>query len=239
MEQEKRDFKGVWIPKEIWLDKRLNALDKIILAEIDSLDSSESGCWASNKHIADFCQCSETKVSTAISKLIDCGYLYLQKFDGRQRELKSRLSNFERQDIKKLKADCKELKESNTYSNPYNNPPYKERKKASSRESFDEIISEFAKGNEKTTELLQEWLKARKSKRAAMTNRAIQINISRLAEYAAKSGMTIEAYLEEVLARGWASFYPINNYLRQNAKQVGTNGIAISNECKSDLDGLF
>ena len=26
---DNRDFKGVWIPKEVWLDTRLNALDKV------------------------------------------------------------------------------------------------------------------------------------------------------------------------------------------------------------------
>ena len=31
-----RDFKGVWIPKEIWLCKELSALDRVIYAEIDS-----------------------------------------------------------------------------------------------------------------------------------------------------------------------------------------------------------
>ena len=121
MEENKRDFKGVWIPKEIWLDARLNALDKVILTEIDSLDSSERGCFASNKHIADFCQCSETKVSTSISKLIGYGYLYVQKFDGRQRELKSRLSKFERQDFKNCEADSQNLKESNIDNNTDNN----------------------------------------------------------------------------------------------------------------------
>lgn len=121
MEENKRDFKGVWIPKEIWLDARLNALDKVILTEIDSLDSSERGCFASNKHIADFCQCSETKVSTSISKLIGYGYLYVQKFDGRQRELKSRLSKFERQSFKNCEADSQNLKESNIDNNTSNN----------------------------------------------------------------------------------------------------------------------
>lgn len=116
-----RDFKGVWIPKEIWLDERLNALDKIILTEIDSLDMTERGCYASNRHIAEFCQCSETKVSTAISKLIKLGYLYVKSFDGRQRELKSRVSKFERQDLKISEADLKNLKQSNTYNNTNNN----------------------------------------------------------------------------------------------------------------------
>ena len=91
MEQE-RDFKGVWIPKAVWLDRRLSALDKMILTEIDSLASEERGCFASNAYIADFCQCSEAKVTRSISLLIKLGYLYVASFNGRQRELKSRLS---------------------------------------------------------------------------------------------------------------------------------------------------
>ena len=117
MPETNRDFKGVWIPKEIWLDKRLNALDKIILAEIDSLDNDESGCFASNKYIAEFCGCSETKVSTAVSKLIELGYLSAAGFDGRQRKLKSCLSNFERQGFKNCKADFQNLKDINIDNN--------------------------------------------------------------------------------------------------------------------------
>lgn len=116
-----RDFKGVWIPKVVWLDSRLSALDKVILTEIDSLDQGERGCYASNQHIAEFCQCSITKVSTSISQLIKLGYLQVQKYDGRQRELKSRLSKFERQTFKNNKADSQNLKESNTGNNTSTN----------------------------------------------------------------------------------------------------------------------
>lgn len=120
MTETGRDFKGIWIPKEIWLDRRLNALDKIILAEIDSLDNDENGCFASNKYIAEFCGCSETKVSTAISKLIEFGYLSALKFDGRQRKLKSSLSNSERLLFKNCKADFQNLKEINIDNNKDN-----------------------------------------------------------------------------------------------------------------------
>lgn len=48
-----RDFKGVWIPKEVWLDKNLTIIEKTFLAEIDSLDN-EGGCYASNKYFSDF-----------------------------------------------------------------------------------------------------------------------------------------------------------------------------------------
>ena len=117
MQEMNSDFKGVWIPKAVWLDSRLSALDKIILTEIDSLDHGESGCFASNKYISEFCQCSETKVSTAISKLIKLGYLYVQSFDGRQRILKSSLSEFERQTREICKADSQILKDSNIDNN--------------------------------------------------------------------------------------------------------------------------
>ena len=36
---QKRDFKGVWIPKEIWLSTDLKVMEKLILVEIDSLDN--------------------------------------------------------------------------------------------------------------------------------------------------------------------------------------------------------
>nr|DAT28674.1 MAG TPA: helix-turn-helix domain protein [Caudoviricetes sp.] len=109
-----RDFKGVWIPKQVFLDERLNAIEKIILIEIDSLDAEDSeGCYASNEYLANFCKCSMTKVSTSISKLIKLGYLYVSKNDGRKRYLKSRLSNSESQDLKKSEPDLPEMKESN------------------------------------------------------------------------------------------------------------------------------
>lgn len=118
---QNRDFKGVWIPKAVWLDSRLSALDKVILTEIDSLDQGERGCFASNKHIADFCQCSERKVSESVSQLIKCGYLRVQNFDGRQRELRSRLAEFTRQTSKKCEADTQNLRHSNTSNKPSNN----------------------------------------------------------------------------------------------------------------------
>lgn len=115
-----RDFKGVWIPKEIWLDTRLNALDKVILTEIDSLDDGENGCYASNQYLSEFCQCSATKVSTAISKLQEYGYIEQVDFDGRHRKIKSCLTKIERQPYEICKADIQNLKANNIDNNKDN-----------------------------------------------------------------------------------------------------------------------
>ena len=120
MPETNRDFKGVWIPKEVWLDTRLNALDKIILTEIDSLDQGDRGCYASNEYIAAFCQCSERKVSAAISKLIEYGYINVQSFDGRQRELRSSLTKNARLPSKICEAEEQNLLESNINNNTAN-----------------------------------------------------------------------------------------------------------------------
>jgi len=91
METFERDFKGIWVPKEVWLDKRLTMVEKGILMEIDSLDKSGNRCFAGNDHFVELCQCSERTVSTAISKLIKLGYVELIHFDGRTRQLGSML----------------------------------------------------------------------------------------------------------------------------------------------------
>ena len=117
MDDFKRDFKGIWINRDIWLDNRINALDKVIFAEIDSLDVGEEGCYASNEYLAEFCQCTTTKVSTAISKLVELGYVDIVKFDGRKRymktlkNLKADFKKSKRQTLKKLKADFKNIKD--------------------------------------------------------------------------------------------------------------------------------
>ena len=63
-----RAFKGIWIPKEIWLDKELTVLEKIFLVEIDSLDNKD-GCWASNKYFSEFFGVTKGRCTQIIKSL--------------------------------------------------------------------------------------------------------------------------------------------------------------------------
>lgn len=137
-----RDFKGVWIPREVWLDERLSALDKIILTEIDSLDG-ERGCYASNKRLADFCQCSESKISKSISRLIDLNYIYVESFDGRKRVLRSRLTKKDNQTSKKCEADKQKKRHINTDINTTINTNKINNNDQPAKPSDQELISEF------------------------------------------------------------------------------------------------
>lgn len=204
---DNRDFKGVWIPKEVWLDTRLNALDKVILMEIDSLDQGEKGCYASNENLATFCQCSKTKVSTAISKLIECGYVYIQNFDGRKRELKSRLSNFERQNIKNCNADIQNLKESNTYRNTDNNTVSNKKERKSKSKSYDEQIAEYTQ-NEELQNALKAFVQMRAFIKKPLTEYGLKLLLNKLSKIGRTDAEKI-AIVNRSVEHNWQGFFEI------------------------------
>ncbi len=214
---ESRDFKGVWIPKKVWLDTRLNALEKIILTEIDSLDNGEKGCYASNEHLAEFCQCSKTKVSTAIRKLIDCGYIYVQNFDGRKRELKSRLSNFERQNIKKSNADIQNLKESNTVNNTNNNTVSNKKERKSKSKSYDEQIVEYTE-NEELQNALKAFIQMRSFIKKPLTEYALKLMLNKLDELGNTDDTKI-AILNQSITNNWQGIFPLKDGNTKREKQ--------------------
>lgn len=70
-----RGFKGVWIPKELWLNPHLSITECVFLAEIDSLDKDEKGCWAENEHFEGFFGLSKGRVKQIIASLVKRGWI--------------------------------------------------------------------------------------------------------------------------------------------------------------------
>lgn len=150
MTEYKRNFKGVWFPKEIWYCRDISWVEKLMLIEINSLDN-ENGCFASNKYFADFFFMSEIAVSNHIKKLKDKGYIKEVHFDGRKRILKSCLKVIFKADLnqplnqnnKNLKSSIKETfkynnKDNNTINNKDNN---KKKRKNFKKPTIKEIES--------------------------------------------------------------------------------------------------
>lgn len=71
---QSRDFKGVWIPAEYWLDPNLTMMEIMFITEIDSLDRGE-GCFASNNHFADFFGVTPGRASQIVKSLKKKGYI--------------------------------------------------------------------------------------------------------------------------------------------------------------------
>ena len=112
--KEKRKFKGIWIPAEIWESKKLTLQEKVFLVEIDSLDN-DKGCYANNNYFAKFFGLSTTRVSLVIGSLIKKGFVHstILKSEGNKRTLKSSL-------IKVKNPIPQKLKHNNTDTNKDN-----------------------------------------------------------------------------------------------------------------------
>ena len=125
--KENRDFKGVWIPKEIWLNTDLSIIEKVLLVEIDSLDNSDRGCFASNEYLAKFVQLSEGRVANIISDLKKRKFLIQVFFDGRNRGLRISKSessfneNVKAESTKTGKLPTRKREHNNTENNTDNN----------------------------------------------------------------------------------------------------------------------
>lgn len=74
MERHERDFKGVWIEREIWLSQQLSLVEKVLFTEIRSLDN-ERGCYASNHYFAVFFNVSDRQIRTYIASLQEKGFI--------------------------------------------------------------------------------------------------------------------------------------------------------------------
>jgi len=118
-----RDFKWIWIPKEIWLSEDLTIQEKIFYVEIDSLDN-ENWCYANNEYFAKFFWLSKVRVSEIINSLIRKWYIEscINKELGNKRILKTLLKKSLRPYTRKVEDPIKEkFKHNNIINNTSNN----------------------------------------------------------------------------------------------------------------------
>ena len=115
-----RAFKGIWIPKEVWLSKDLSLQEKVFLVEIDSLDN-ENGCFASNKYFAEFFDLSKGRCSQVINNLEEKGYIKIEYVYEDDRTISKRIIRV----VNKLNTPIKKVKGGSKFPKP----PYLENDK--------------------------------------------------------------------------------------------------------------
>ena len=215
---QERDFKGIWIPRHIWLHKDLTHLDKIVLMEIDSLSKSEKGCFASNKYLSEFCQCSESAVSKSVSKLIKLGFLVCTNFDGRKRELRSNIDSLVNYDnlaendslpSKIYESACQNLLHINIDNNIVN------KKTKGTSEKLEEKLPEIIKNlnlDEEYVELTKSWIKYKRDiKEGYKSEFSLIAFVKRLAEFSNNQPELARKVLEQSFERNWKTVYKLQD----------------------------
>jgi len=81
-----RNFRGIWIPASIWLNEKLSVEEKILWAEIDSLEGIE-GCFASNSYFAKFLKKSERQIKRYLETLKKEKFIEIKNPGGKDRKI--------------------------------------------------------------------------------------------------------------------------------------------------------
>lgn len=194
----------------------------------------ESEFSGSRQYLADFINSSKPTIDKALTELCELNYLIKTT-----KLINNVTFNTYKANLPVVKELCRGSKETlppskensnggsketlhnNKSNNTSNNKDINKESKTAPANSFDVLIEKYLSDDGMSVkyqdeaerrELLQEWLKVRKAKRAAMTDRAIELNLQKLDKLASKSNMSVVEYLKEVICRGWQAFYVINNY---------------------------
>lgn len=80
---------GVWFPMDIWADQRLTLIQKAVLIKVGQLSRSGNICYATNKYLSEFCGCSDSSVTNAITRLTELKLIENLGGDGRHRYLRA------------------------------------------------------------------------------------------------------------------------------------------------------
>lgn len=95
-----RDFKGIWIPREIWLHQGISLHAKALWSEIYSLHNREvGGCYASDKYLMDFLGVKLSRLHEVIKELRDEGLIEKVSFNGRSRVIKALVPDIDYESI--------------------------------------------------------------------------------------------------------------------------------------------
>ena len=223
---ENRNFKGVWIPREIWLNTELSAIDKVILTEISSLDN-ENHCTASNEYFAQFCDVSVATIVRSIKKLKDLNLIETKMVTtptGSQRLIKMSIGGSNQNEQRGL------IKMSSNYNINNNINISKDistqTEKPKKESMYDKCVSKIMEftSDEKLQNALLDYLPVRlanKDKPLLGVNQWVGM-LNKLAKMSSQ-----EDVVRQSIAQGWAMFYELkasNNFGKyNNATEMNCN----------------
>lgn len=205
-----RNFKGVWIAAEIWLDKDLTLVEKALLAEIDSFTGNGRSFMKSNDTIQSEYGISRNTIGRSLRKLADRGFVEVT-FNGRVRCVTTRAGSIPkmgRQSTQNGEAASPNDTSTNTSKRTKNNTV----KEKGVVLPFDS--KEFA-------DAWAVWLTERRERGTKKyTQRGEQAALHKLQNDSQGDEATAIAIIHQSIANGWQGLFPLKNR-KNDTKRLG------------------
>lgn len=207
-----RQFLGVWIPAEIWLDDRLTLVAKALFAEIESFTGNNKTFHKSNETIQAEYGVSRPTISKTIKQLQALGLVGV-RFDGRTRHL------FVQADRKKFTGRPKETygqKERSLPADRKNDTYTNTGKRTKNNTTKKEVVLPW--DTDSFREVWNTWKDERKDRGTKKyTPRGEQTALHKLQKDSqGVEGVAIQM-IQQSIAHGWQGIFPLKN--THNAKE--------------------
>jgi len=250
-----REFKGVWIKKDMWLNDELSIMEKVFMVEIDSLNSKEKGCYASNSYFSDFFGISKGRCSQIIKSLEKKGFLTIKLIREKKViiERQLRVVNKLNTLVRKLNKGIKKTKQgylenaqvSNTViNNTLFNNTIKEGKPSSAKKPavFNRFkflktyfLEKYNMYPENLEQAIRDHMKVRDSKRGGKDQNSMQMYINELEKLTGGQIIEMVDIIKNCTFRGWVGIFPLKQDFKSKPQGRQINECTYDSSIEKDF----
>jgi hypothetical protein len=191
-----REFLGIWIPAEVWLDQRLTMTEKAFLAEVESFSKNGKTFHKSNDTIRQQYGITPKTVQRIIKKLVQLELLECY-FNGRVRHLSlGSMGKMTSLPGKNVDSASSKFPHTNTVERTTYNTSKKE------------VVYPFTENE--FLEMWQTWLQERRDRRyKSYTDNGEQAALHNLKKMANDDYRTAIAIIQQSIAQGWQGLFEL------------------------------
>jgi hypothetical protein len=191
-----REFLGIWIPAEVWLDNRLTITEKAFLAEVESFSKNGKTFHKSNDTIRQQYGITPKTVQRIIKKLVQLELLECY-FNGRVRHLSLgrlvKMSTLHRQNVDSASSKF-----------PHTNTVERTTKNTSKKE----VVYPFTETE--FLEMWKTWLQERRDRRyKSYTENGEQAALHNLKKMSNDDYRIAIAIIQQSIAQGWQGLFEL------------------------------
>lgn len=200
-EQGSRQFKGVWLPADIFLASSLSPLEKILWADIDSFTSEDGRFYKSNPVIAEQYGVGERSISRAIAHLKSLDLIAVEVVGGRQRTIRTRKidgggSPNWRGSFAKLASQGRQIGDIEYHKRiPLENTKEREYPLPFATDLFEAAW--------------EEWIAYRRESKYTTSKRSMKASLTTLLRLCGGDERTAIEIINQSIANGWKGFYDL------------------------------
>lgn len=204
------------LPANVRYDRTLSASEKLFYAEIVALTHKDGRCWASRRYFADLYGVDERTISRWTTRLAEKGYIEVRVIRNAKKAILRRnialkvFHNPSDKNVPTYGQKCPYPSDKNVAeNNTSNNKKVSKEQSSKPVENFNSIIEEATESEELRSALI-EFVKFRKLVKKPMTNKALELIISKLNKLGSSDREKVEI-INQSIERGWAGVFALKS----------------------------